>query len=131
MGRAQRNPSRRLRAINGLRKGSTRPTGRYRSFTLDIGFDGLSAAEPIEGTAPLYSWRHIEQHRFAGMVAKAMDKAVQEQKVPALVVAAPPKTVGDLRSTFHADVRSRVIAEIHKDLTRHPIDDIERHLNAT
>ena len=82
-----------------------------------------SAVEPVD-------WHHIEEHRFAGMVAKAMEKAVREQKAPALVVVAPPKTLGDLRAAFHADVRARIIAEIHKDLTRHPIDDIERHLMA-
>jgi protein required for attachment to host cells len=82
-----------------------------------------SAVEPVD-------WHHIEEHRFAGMVATAMERIVRERKVPALVVVAPPKTLGDLRGAFPPDVRSRIIVEINKDLTRHPIEDIEKHLNA-
>jgi protein required for attachment to host cells len=29
---------------------------------------------------------------------------------------------------FHADVKSRIIAEIDKDLTHHPVGEIEKHL---
>jgi len=48
--------------------------------------------------------------------------------VPALVIVAPPKTLADLRSAFHVDVQARIIAEINKDLTKHPIWEIEKHL---
>jgi len=50
--------------------------------------------------------------------------------VPALVIVAPPKTLADLREAFHADVKARVIAEINKDLTKHPVSEIETHLTA-
>ena len=59
-----------------------------------------------------------------------MEEIVRTRKVPALVVVAPPRTLADLRSVFHADVRARIIAEINKDLTKHPIGDIEKHLTA-
>ncbi len=98
-------------------QGSDRP-GRV-SKAMDSG--QRSAVEPVD-------WHHIEEHRFAGMVASAMEKIVRDRKVPALVVVAPPKTLGDLRGAFHSDVRSRIIAEINKDLTRHPVGDIESHL---
>jgi hypothetical protein len=39
-------------------------------------------------------------------------------------------TLADLRNAFHADVKARVIAEINKDLTKHPVDEIETHLTA-
>jgi protein required for attachment to host cells len=99
-------------------QGSERP-GRV-SKALNSG--QRSTVEPVD-------WHHIEEHRFAGTVAAAMERVMRERKAPALVVVAPPKTLGDLRGAFHPDVRSRVIAEIHKDLTRHPVDDIEKHLN--
>ena len=35
----------------------------------------------------------------------------------ALVVAEPPRTLADLRHAFHADVKSRIIAEVGKALT--------------
>jgi protein required for attachment to host cells len=33
-----------------------------------------------------------------------------------------------LRHAIHADVKSRIIAEIGKDLTKHPVDEIEKNL---
>ena len=57
-----------------------------------------------------------------------MEKLVRERHVKALVVVAPPRTLADLRHAFHADVKSRIIAEIDKDLTGHPVYDIEKHL---
>ena len=55
---------------------------------------------------------------------------MRSKKVPALIVVAPPRTLADLRSAFHADVQARIVAEINKDLTKHPVDEIERHLTA-
>ena len=44
-----------------------------------------------------------------------------------LVVVAPPRTLAELRRAFHAEVKSRIVAEIDKDLTKEPIYEIERH----
>jgi protein required for attachment to host cells len=33
-----------------------------------------------------------------------------------------------LRRTFHADVRERIVAKVGKDLTKHPVAEIETHL---
>ena len=73
-------------------------------------------------------WHDLEKHRFAEHVAAALEKLVRERKVAALVVVAPPRTLADLRHAFHDDVKSRIIAEIGKDLTKNPVSDIERHL---
>jgi protein required for attachment to host cells len=43
---------------------------------------------------------------------------------------APPRTLADLRKAFHADVKKRIVAEIDRDLTKHPVDQIEKHLMA-
>ena len=95
-------------------KGSERP--ERVSKALDSGH--RTAVEPVD-------WHHIEEQIFARKVATAMEKMVRARNVPALVIVAPPKTLADLRSAFHADVKSRVIAEINKDLTKHTVGDIE------
>ena len=100
-------------------QGSERPG--HLSKAMDSG--RRSAVEPAD-------WHDIEEHRFAKKVAAAMEEVVRARKVPALVVVAPPRTLADLRSAFHTDVQSRIIAEINKDLTRHPVGDIEKHLVA-
>jgi protein required for attachment to host cells len=75
-------------------------------------------------------WHDLEEHRFTQRVAAAMEMLVRERKLNALVVAAPPRTLAELRNSFNADVKSRIIAEIGKDLTKHPVDEIEKHLLA-
>ena len=49
----------------------------------------------------------------------------------ALVIVAPPRTLAQLRHAFHVDVKKRIIAEVDKDLTKHPISEIEKHLCRT
>jgi protein required for attachment to host cells len=73
-------------------------------------------------------WHDLNEHRFAKTVAGAMEQVMRERKAPALVIVAPPRTLADIRGALHADVASRVIAEINKDLTRHPVGEIEKHL---
>jgi len=75
-------------------------------------------------------WHELEEHRFAQRVAAALEQLVRTRNVKALVVAAPPRTLADLRHAFHADVKARIVAEIDKDLTKHPVAEIERHLAA-
>ena len=80
-----------------------------------------SAVEPTD-------WHDIEEHRFARKVAAAMEQMVRATKAKALIVVAPPKTLAELRNAFHPDVKACIIAEINKDLTKHPLEEIEKHL---
>jgi protein required for attachment to host cells len=50
--------------------------------------------------------------------------------VRAIVVAAPPRTLADLRRIFHNDVKRRIIAEIDKNFTKYPVNEIEKRLLA-
>jgi protein required for attachment to host cells len=80
-----------------------------------------SAVEPTD-------WHDIEEHLFARKVAAAMEQVIRAGKVKALVVVAPPRTLAELRNAFHSDVKACIIAEINKDLTKHPIGEIEIYL---
>ena len=73
-------------------------------------------------------WHQLEEHRFVERVAAALETIVRSRGVPALVIAAPPRTLADLRRAFHADVKQRIVAEVGKDLTHHPLAEIETHL---
>ena len=75
-------------------------------------------------------WHHLEEHRFVERVAAALEDVVRNRGVRALVIAAPPRTLADLRRAFHADVKKRIVAEVGKDLTNHPVREIETHLLA-
>ena len=73
-------------------------------------------------------WHEVEKHRFARRVAAAMEELVHAKKVKTIITVAPPRTLADLRQAFHADVKTKIVAEIGKDLTKHPAADIEKHL---
>ena len=73
-------------------------------------------------------WHQLEEHRFAQRVAAAMEELVRARDAKALVVVAPPRTLADLRHAFHTDGKKRIVAEVDKDLTKHPLWEIERHL---
>jgi protein required for attachment to host cells len=73
-------------------------------------------------------WHQLGEDRFSHRVAAAMEELVRTRHVKALVVVAPPHTLAELRRSFHPDVKSRIVAEIGKDLTKHPVGEIEMHL---
>lgn len=75
-------------------------------------------------------WHDLEEHRFARSVADALEVLARDKSIPGFVIVAPPRTLADLRQAFGADIKERIIAELDKDLTGHPIADIEKHLAA-
>lgn len=75
-------------------------------------------------------FHELGEQRFAKDAAAALQRLVRDRKVKALVIAAPPKTLAELRRVMHAEVKSRVVAEIDKDLTKMPIYEIEKRLSA-
>jgi protein required for attachment to host cells len=87
-----------------------------------------SSVGPRRSSVTQTDWHDLEEHKFAHDVAATLGKIVRERKVEALVVVAPPRSLADLRKAFHDDVKKKIVAEIDKDLTRHPVYDIEKHL---
>lgn len=73
-------------------------------------------------------WHELEEKRFARQVAAAVERVLRSEHATSLIVVAPPRTLAELRSAFHDDVKRRIVAELDKDLTRHPVGDIEKHL---
>jgi protein required for attachment to host cells len=70
-------------------------------------------------------WHQLEKERFAQELADRLYKHAHKGDFDRLVVVAPPKVLGDLRAKLHKAVSDRVIAEIPKTLTNHPVDQIE------
>ncbi|WP_454619705.1 host attachment protein [Bradyrhizobium cenepequi] len=80
-----------------------------------------SAVEPQD-------WHDLEEQRFTRQVAAAAEQIIRSGRAKALIVVAPPRTLAELRVAFHPDVKRRILAEFDKDLTKHPVGEIERHL---
>ena len=75
-------------------------------------------------------WHEIAEHRFAQGVASTLCALDEAGDISALVVVAPPRTLAELRHAFSDSLRRKIIAEVNKDLTKHPVHEIERLLTS-
>jgi protein required for attachment to host cells len=73
-------------------------------------------------------WHEIAEHRFAQHVATMLDARNSAGDISALVVVAPPRTLAELRQSFSRSLGDKIIGQVNKDLTKHPIHEIERLL---
>ena len=69
-----------------------------------------------------------EKRTFAGDVAHFLDAAAERNTFGGLVLVAPPKCLGDLRAALGRASKTRVKAEIAKDLTHETLRDLTAHL---
>jgi protein required for attachment to host cells len=86
--------------------------------------DALRHKSAVENT----DWHRLEKERFAKELADRLYKYAHAGRFQHLVVVAPPQVLGNLRNDFHAEVKKRIVAEVHKTLTQHPVYEIERLL---
>lgn len=66
------------------------------------------------------------EDRFAVEVAERLREHSRKLNGAGVIVVAPPRTLGKLRQHYQGDLQNLVIAEIAKDLTGHPVNDIAR-----
>ena len=71
-----------------------------------------------------------EEDRFAADIGAMLKSRALANEFESLIIAAPAKTLGELRKHYHVEVENRLAGEIAKDLTGHPLPDIEKALSA-
>jgi protein required for attachment to host cells len=98
-------------------QGTDRP-GRYR------GSDGVSksAFEEVD-------WHQLAEDRFAAEIGGALNRLAHENRFDQLILVAPPKVLGAVRTQLSKETSAKVVAEVPKDLTSHPIPEIGRTLS--
>ncbi|WP_370275023.1 host attachment family protein [Pararhodobacter marinus] len=67
----------------------------------------------------------LAKEQFADELAEILYKQAHKGRFERLVIVAPPVVLGELRAKLHKEVAARVVAELDKTLTNHPIDKIE------
>lgn len=85
---------------------------------------GRHAMEPR--TVP----HRIEHERFAREIVAALEQARQQNRFDHLILVAPPRMMGDLRSLLPPVIAEAVSGELTKDLTKISIHDLPAHLEA-
>jgi len=71
-------------------------------------------------------WHALAESDFAADLADKLYKRAHKGKFDEIVLVAAPSILGQVRKHLHKEVSDRVIAEIDKDLTNHPVDQIEK-----
>jgi len=72
----------------------------------------------------------LEEERFAAETAELLRKRALRNEFESLIIVAPPRTLGELRKHYHVEVEKRLAGEVAKDLTGHPVAEIEKILKA-
>jgi protein required for attachment to host cells len=101
----------------------TREQGTDRPGRSNAGGVARSAMEETD-------WHDIAEERFAGELADALYRGAHANLFDRLVIIAPPRILGNLRKALHPEVARRLTAEVPKELTSHPVAEIERLMAA-
>lgn len=70
-------------------------------------------------------FHELQKERFATDLAEMLYKMAHSGRFDRLVIVASPQVLGVLRDEMHQEVSSRIVAEIPKTLTNHPLSKIE------
>ena len=75
-------------------------------------------------------WHNQAEQAFLTHLAQKLDAEVVAGKVKSLILVAPPRALGMIRHAYSHALRGAIRTEIDKDLVKHPVHDIEKHLTA-
>lgn len=71
-------------------------------------------------------WHQLAKDRFARDLAEILYKQAHQGQFDEIVLVADPGTLGELRGELHQEVTNKIVGEVPKTLTNHPIDEIEK-----
>jgi protein required for attachment to host cells len=70
----------------------------------------------------------IDELAHGAAIAEWLNERALKGELGETVVAADPKTLGQIRQHYHKETEAKVVGEVPKDLTNLPLPDIERAL---
>ncbi|PPD45037.1 MAG: host cell attachment protein [Methylocystis sp.] len=101
------------------------PTREQGSDAPGRAFSSVSPGRSAMGNV---DWHELEEERFARAMAERINVAAESGEMKEIVIVAPPRTLGEIRKELSVKAQSKVAGELHKDLTRHPVPEIEKML---
>ncbi|MEL6619583.1 MAG: host attachment family protein [Pseudomonadota bacterium] len=75
-------------------------------------------------------WHQLAKERFAKELSDILYAEAHKGAFDKLVLVASPQVLGTLRSDMHKEVTDKIVADIPKTLTNHPMDEIEKIVKA-
>ncbi|NVN84452.1 MAG: host attachment protein [Rhodopseudomonas sp.] len=104
------------------------------SSTSAQGSDAPGRVHPSVGTArssvEQTDWHDEAERAFLKTLVDRLDKAVTTGETTALILVAPPRALGMIRSAYSAAVQKAIREELPKDLVKMPVYEIEKQLLA-
>jgi protein required for attachment to host cells len=89
----------------------------------------FSSTGPARAAIEAHSDPHRELKRnFAHRLADALAEGWRNRAYDRLIIVAAPSALGDLRPALSPEVRTKVTAEVAKDLTKTPDAAVAQHL---
>ncbi len=70
----------------------------------------------------------LDELAHGAAIAEWLNSQALRGGIGQLVIAADPKTLGQIRQRLHKELASRVVGEVAKDLINQPVDAVERAL---
>lgn len=102
-----------------------RPDREQKSDAPGTAFASVGSARSSVGEVDFHQQA---EDRFAAETAEQLRLRALRNEFESLIVVAPPRTLGELRKHYHKEVEKRLSGELAKDLTGHPVSEIERIL---
>ena len=75
-------------------------------------------------------WHDEAERAFLKTLAERLNLAVTSGETTALTMVASPRALGMIRADYSAAVRKAIHGELHKDLVKMPVHEIEKQLLA-
>lgn len=102
--------------------------------TGELGTDAPGSVHASAGTArssiEQTDWHEEAERSFLKELAGRLHQAVQSGETRALTMVASPRALGMIRADYSEAVRKVLHGEVHKDLVKLPVYEIEKQLLA-
>jgi protein required for attachment to host cells len=85
---------------------------------------GVRHQDPVERNGST----ELDELAHGAAIAEWLNHKTLNGEGEPLVIAADPKTLGQIRQHCHKELQSRIVGEVAKDLTNQPLEAIERAL---
>src|SRR3954451_4872029 len=89
---------------------------------------GGAARAGSGATLPRNDPHEFEEKRFVEAISEKINRAALENRFDRLIVAAPPRALGQVRQALSKAASRRVTAEVNKDLIKDTPEGVAEHL---
>jgi protein required for attachment to host cells len=97
----------------------------------DVPGRAISSVGNVRSAVDQTDWHQQEEFQFLTGVSHYLEHAIGASgKVKSLVVIAPPRALGMLRSVYSPTLKSAIRIELDKDLVNMPVHEIEKNITS-